>query len=79
MVKQSHFMHLTPMQIKKHCKELKQFMTDFYPHKEMFFASSPNTPEDQLENLYKAMMHETATARSKICVTQRDLIIFGKF
>jgi len=75
MVKQSHFMHLTPMQIKKHCKELKQFMTDFYPQKEMFFASSPNTPEDQLENLYQSMMHETEAIEGQY-KERKALILF---
>merc|ERR1711879_274348 len=58
MVKQSHFMHLTPTQIKKHCKELKQFMTEFYPHAEMFYARHSNVPSDQLKNLYETMMQE---------------------
>ena len=77
MVKQSHFMHLTPMQIKKHCKELKEFMTEFYPRKEVFYSSMKNTPEDAKENLYQAMIHEAKIIESQYA-ERKDKILFPK-
>merc|ERR1712066_361547 len=73
-VKQSHFMHLTPNQIKKHCKELKQFMTEFYPHAEMFYAQNSSVPEDALKNLYETMMQETKIIESQYAERKAKIV-----